>query len=164
MKKSPEEQRIIERMLPGVFCRDGFLGSDRRSLGEILDADNSKVIGLGVTHKQIAAVLEGVLDRSVAACGGPADVADGIVAEFHEAMGRIPCPFGDGVYHKGEVVLTDRSTGRSTNISMATNIECHFTPLSVHMIAEHGFYQGVGSAYRIEPDVICRLLGIVGAG
>ncbi len=154
MKKSPEDQRIIERMQPGVFCLDGFLGSDRRSLGEILDADNSIVIGLGVTHQQIAAVLEGVLDRAVAACGGPADVADGIVAEFHEAMGRIPCPFGDGVYHKGEVVLTDRETGN----------QYHFTPLSVHMIAEHGFYQGVGSAYRIEPDLTCSLLGIGSAG
>ncbi len=154
MKQSPEEQRIIERMQPGVFCLDGFLGSDRRSLPEILDADNSIVIGLGVTHQQIAAVLEGVLDRSVTACGGPADVADGVVAEFHEAMGRIPCPFGDGVYHKGEVVLADRSTDR----------EYHFTPLSVHMIAEHGFYQGIGSAYRIEPDLICSLLGIGSAG
>ena len=150
MKQSPEEQRIIERMQPGVFCLDGFLGSDRRSLGEILDRDNSAVIGLGTTHEWIAAALEGVLDRAVAACGLPVDVAEGLVAEFHEAMGRIPCPFGDGVYHKGEVVMTDRPTGR----------QYHFTPLSVHMIAAHGFFQGAGAQYRIEPEVICSLLGI----
>ena len=50
MKHTPDMQRVIERMKPGVLSLHGFLGADRRSLEEILDADASTVAGLGTTH------------------------------------------------------------------------------------------------------------------
>ncbi len=148
MKPSPDQQQIIERMQPGIFCLDGFLGSEHRSLGEILDADNSAVEALGVSHERIAAEMAKVLDRAAVACGGELCVGDHLTAVFHEAMGRIPSPFGDGMFPKGEVELTDERTGKTYR----------YTPLSVHMIAAHGFYQGRGGRYRIEPEAICQLL------
>ena len=36
MKREPRIQMIVERMGPGVLCRDGFLGGDGRRLEEIL--------------------------------------------------------------------------------------------------------------------------------
>lgn len=140
-------------MAPGVFCRDGFLGTDNRPLEDILDADRSAVESLGTTHERIAAGLAAILDAAMAAQGAEVSVGDGenLRAVYLEAMGRIPSPFGDGVWPKGEVELTDTRTGG----------KYFFTPLSVNLIAAHGFYQGRGSRYRIEPDAICRILGIV---
>ena len=145
--QDPDERKITDRMQPGVHSREGFLGSDRRSLGEILDADRAAVEALRVTNERLAAKLAGVMEKAMAACGAPIKVNDHLLAVFREAMGRIPSPFGDGVFAKGEVELTDTRTGQTIR----------FTPLSVHLIAAHGFYQGIGSRYRIEPATLCRV-------
>ena len=142
MKQTPQERILVGRMAPGVLCREGFLGPDARPLGEILDTDNSTVVGLDLTHERIAARLGAVLRRAVAALGTPVSVGEGLTAVHHEAMGRIPCPWGRcGTFAKGEVELADDLTGRTLR----------FTALSVHQIAEHGFYQGRGSRYRLDP-------------
>ena len=148
MKQSPQEKRITERMQPGVYSRDGFLGDDRRPLGEILEADRSATEALGVDCERIAEGLRSLLERAAAAGGASVQIGGSLAAEFHEAMGRIPCPFGDGVHPKGEVCVRDE-TGRTF----------HLTPLSIHMIGEHGFFQGLGSRYRVSPEDCCRLLG-----
>ena len=147
-KQSPREQRILGRMAPGVLGREGFLGSDKRPLSEILAADQSTVEGLGVTHELLAGKLRAVLTAAVRALGKPVDVEGDLAVVHREAMGRIPCPWGGcGVFAKGEVELIDRRSGGTLR----------FTPLSVHMIASHGFYQGRGSRYRLEPEELCRL-------
>ena len=149
MKRSPHIQRVVDRMAPGALCRDGFLGADRRPLEDILDTDNSTVVGLGLTHGQIADRLAEVVGAAVAGLGTPVRVGRGLSAAWHEARGRIPCPFpGDGTFPKGQVELTDETSGRTFL----------FTPLSVHLIARHGFYQGRGSRYRIDPDTLAALL------
>ena len=155
MKQIPEERKIAERMAPGVLCREGFLGADTRPLGEILDADNSTVAGLDLTHEQIAARLGEVLRQAVAGLGTTVRVGQGLTCIHREAMGRIPCPWGRcGTFPKGQAELTEAATGRTL---------C-FTPLSVHLIAAHGFYQGRGSRYRMEPDRLAPVLGMVEEG
>ena len=67
---------------------------------------------------------------------------------MHEVRGRIPCPFGGcGAFPKGEAELVDTKTGR----------RMRFTPLSVHMVREHGFYGGQGSRYRLDPKLVYDL-------
>jgi hypothetical protein len=152
MKLTPRERRIAERMAPGVLCREGFLAPDRRPLGEILAADASAVAALGTTHGELAAHLRAACEAARAALGREVPLAGGrLRAVFREAMGAIPCPWGDGRrLPKGEVEVTDPATGR----------RLLFTPLSVHLIAEHGFYQGRGSRYRVEPAEAARLFGL----
>jgi hypothetical protein len=149
MKLDPNEQRVMRRMAPGVYCREGFLGTDRRPLSVILDTDRSTLEGLGVTCEQIARRLGEILNAAIGALGAPVDVGEGLLAMYREAMGRIPSPFGDGVFPKGEVELTAPG-GRVFR----------FTPLSVDMIARHGFFQGWGGRYRLEPADIARALGL----
>lgn len=150
MYESPEETRLVDRMAPGVLSRTGFLGDDPRPLGEIIEADNSTVEGLETTHEQIAAKLGELLDAAMGTYGAPVEVGDRFRAVYREAKGMIPCPWaGCGRLPKGEAELTDRRTGRVLR----------FTPLSVHLIAEHGFYEGKGSRYRLEPEELARLLG-----
>lgn len=148
-KRSPLEQRIVDRMAPGALSGAGFLGSDSRPLSEILDADRSAVSGLGVTHELLAEKLRGLLAAAEEALGRPVDLGDGLTAVHHEAMGRIACPWGGcGVFAKGEFELAHERTGSKLCV----------TALSIHMIARHGFYQGRGSRYRLEPEALCRVL------
>ena len=149
MKREPRIQMIVERMGPGVLCRDGFLGGDGRRLEEILDADNSTVVGLGTTHVELAGKLEEVYERARAQLGRSVTVGEGITAVYGEAMGKIPCPWGGcGTFSKGQVELSDSASG--------TKSVC--TSLGVHMIRKHGFYGGRGSMYRMGPREIQRLL------
>ncbi len=150
MKRAPELQRIVERMAPGVLCRDGFLAADPRPLEEILDTDRSTVVGRGTTHEELADRLQDVYDRACAAFGAPVEVAQGMTAIFREVMGRIPSPWpGDGIFPKGDVELTtpDGETLR-------------FTALGIHLIRAHGFYQGRSSPYRLEPAALADLFGV----
>ena len=151
MKSSPQDDRIRANMAPGVLSRDGFLGHDKRPLSEIMQADEAVVGDMGLTHQAIARRLDEVLQDAMAGYGSPVQVGPNLTATWIEAMGRIPCPFAGGhVFPKGQVELVDRQTGRAY---------C-FTPLTVHMIGEHGFYQGLGSQYRLDPREIVALLGI----
>jgi hypothetical protein len=149
MKLSPAEQKILKRMAAGVLCREGFVGADTRPLQEILDTDRSTVERLGCTHEQLADRLRRVCEAAMAGLGTPVLVEDGrLTAEYREAMGYIPCPWADAARRpKGEVEITDPRTGRS--------LVC--TPLSVHLIEAHGFYQGRGSRYRLEPADVAAL-------
>ena len=150
MKQSPQQQRIIERMAPGVLCREGFLGAETRQLWEILQSDDATVRDLGLSHQQIAEVLERALAAAIGALGRPVEFGRGLRLLHREGMGRIACPWGGcGVFPKGEVELT-APAGRVIR----------FTQLSIHMIAEHGFYQGRGGRYRLEPEQLAGVLNI----
>lgn len=138
----------MQRMAPGVLCREGFLGTDPRPLSEILDTDRSTVAGLEVPRERFGEKLEEVLKAAMASFGAPVSIEGALTAVYREAMGRIPCPWGlCGVFPKGEVELKDSRTGEILL----------FSPLSVHLVAKHGFFQGRGSRYRMEPEVLRRI-------
>jgi hypothetical protein len=161
MKRDPRIQRVIERMKSGVLSRDGFLGPDPRPLEEILDADRSAIAAVGATPEELAARLQGIFDQARAALGTPVRIGERLVATHREAMGRIPCPFGSaqgrpwggcGTFPKGEVELADTATGETLLL----------TALGVHMAGKHGFYNGRGTRYRLEPATLERLLRLLG--
>jgi hypothetical protein len=153
MKLPPHLQTVVDRMRPGVLCREGFLGDDDRPLPEILDSDDAEVESLGLSHERIAAELQKVLEAARGGFETPVRVGEHLVAVHREAMGPIPSPWSEGrVFSKGEVELTDEQSGRVFR----------FTPLSIHLIAAHGFYEGRGSRYRLEPAEIAEVLDIAG--
>jgi len=144
---------VLGNMAAGVLSRERFLGRDGRPLSEILDTDNAAVEELGVTHERIAQRLEEILRIATAGLGRPASVGPHQTAAYHEAMGRIACPWGAcGVFAKGEVELAD---ARDPSV-------LRFTPLSIHLIRAHGFYQGRGSRYRVSPRKLVRRLDMQG--
>jgi hypothetical protein len=151
MKKTPEEERVLERMAPGVLSKDGFLGGDVRPLADIIAADSRAVERLGLSHERIASELDRIYDTVSRQLGRPVELDDNLTGVYRESMGRIPSPWpGEGVFHKGEVEVTDSLSDR----------KLRFTPLSIHLIREHGFYQGRGSPYRLDPLVVSEMLGI----
>ena len=150
VKQSPELDAVEKEMRR--LGTGSFLGADPRRLGEILDADNSLVVSLDTTHERIASVLEEITREAKRALGDPVEPKPGLTVHSEEARGKVPCPWRDPgmIFQKGRIVLKDEKTGEVLV----------WTELSVHMIRVHGFYQGLGSPYRLEPAVLKRILNL----
>lgn len=150
MKLSPEEQERIKLFSPSKFSADGFLGNDTRQLSEIIAEDEEMVSSLATTCEEIADHLESVFNKAESTFGDPVEIKPGINATFHEARGKIPSPFrGDGVFQKGETVITDSTSNTGIVI----------TRLGIDLIRRHHFFQGRGSRYRIEPELVLTYCG-----
>jgi hypothetical protein len=150
MKQSPQLQAAQARMAPGVLTMDGFLGTDPRDLGEILEDDEGAVRRLGLAHEALAAALHRLTQRAIGGFGAP--VVDGPFELCAcEAMGVLPCPFGEPGLHP-KAVIEARRTDTGERLS--------WTALQVHLIRAHGFYEGRGSPFRLEPPTLARFLGL----
>lgn len=135
----------------GVISRDGFLGADTRSVEEIIKADGATLCRLGLTADRVAAELGRLVRIAMDSCGLRVKVGEHLTVFCREAMGRIPCPWSDGEWFvKGEVEVSDDRDGRSIRVS----------PLSVHLIGAHGFFQGQGSKFRLEIEPLARMLDL----
>jgi hypothetical protein len=142
MKQTADMDRIQARMQPGVIARDGFLGEDTRRLADILDDDEAAVNRLGLDHARLAARLRELRDAGTRGLGEPIRVPPHYEVRVEGVRGKLPCPFGhEGVFPKTNTRVKNLETGR----------EIMFTDLGLHMIEAHGFYEGRGSAFRLDP-------------
>lgn len=151
MKESPSDKDLREKLGPSKFSGDGFLGNDARPVREIISTDLAILESMGINPERISTRLNEIYDKAVKSFGAEVKITTDIYATFHESMGKIPSPFpGEGVFSKGEVALKNKKNG----------YEIIITPLSIHLIKTHGFFQGKGSRYRIEPDKAADIPGI----
>lgn len=142
MKLSPEEQRLVHNLKPSKFSKDGFLGSDTRSLEEIIADDLRTLKKAGVAKELLARTLKDTYQKAKDAFGAEIEIIKNVKAVFHESMGRIPSPFcKDGLFEKGEAVVTDS----------AGNLSLVITSLGINLIEKHDFFQGRGCRFRIDP-------------
>ena len=151
MKQTVQLQQIQERMRPGVITRDGFLGEDRRNLVDILDTDDAEVKRLGLSHEDVAARMIELRDAGARGLGEFIEVAPHYEVRVESVRGKLPCPFGDrGIFPKTNVTVRNRGLDRET----------FYTDLHIHMILAHGFYEGAGSALRLDPAVLAETLDV----
>lgn len=148
MKANPADKMIRDRLEPGALSLDGFLGSDTRSIQDIIAADSGVVVAAELTTEQLGAFLEEMHVMADQGWEGNVAMYDGrIQVRGVEHMGSIPCPFACGEScHKAMI-----------EVSKDGVCILRFTPLDAHMIAKHGFFEGKGSEYRIEPEGLIDL-------
>jgi hypothetical protein len=140
---------IQRDMRPGVITRDGFLGHDRRLLIDILDADDSEVKRLGQTHASIAACMKKFRKAGQAGLGETIRVEPHFEVRVDSVRGKLPCPFHhEGVFQKTNITVANTRNGRTIT----------YTDLNVHMIETHGFYEGSGSPFRLDPADLVAVL------
>jgi hypothetical protein len=151
MKQTVELRKAQERMAPGVITRDGFLGTDSRNLVDILIADDADAKRLGVAHRTIASRMIALRDAGMRGLGEYIDAEGHFEVRVDSVRGKLPCPFGDpGVFPKTNVSVRNTKLGR----------EILYTDLSIHMIYAHGFYEGRGNPFRLEPRDLVEVLEI----
>jgi hypothetical protein len=151
MKQTVQMQEIQNSMKPGVIVRDGFLGTDARNLVDILTDDEAGVARLGLTHRGIADRMVALRDAGAAGLGEFIDVPPRFEVRVDSVRGKLRCPFGDpGIFPKTNTTVRNTRLGR----------EITYTDLHIHMIGSHGFYEGKGSQFRLEPGDLAEVLEV----
>ncbi|MDD4016538.1 MAG: hypothetical protein PHV28_01220 [Kiritimatiellae bacterium] len=151
MKQSVEYNIIQNNMQPGAITRDGMLGHDRRNLRDIIETDDAAVRRLGLTHISIAARMRELRDAGREGLGENVTVSGRFDVRVDSVRGKLPCPFRhEGLFDKEFVEILNRDTGARMT----------FSTLNIHMIEEHGFYEGLGSPFRLDPDLLASVLGL----
>jgi len=149
MNKKNSLDALEQILRQASATREGFLGPDERSLSAILRADDEAVRRRGLTHARIAQRLLGLRQAGWEGLGEPVRVPPHFEVCVDAARGKLSCPFGDpGSFAK--VNITVRSLERGTEIT--------FTDLNIHLIAAHGFYEGRGAPFRLEPGQLMDVL------
>ena len=149
MKQTVDMQRVQDDMRPGRISHTGFLGHDRRLLIEILDGDDAEVKRLGQTHAALAARMRSLRESGRGGLGEAVSVAPHFEVRVDGVPGVLACPFHHaGRFPKVNTTVTNMRSGRKVT----------YSDLSIHLIAEHGFYQGAGSPFRLDPAELMAVL------
>lgn len=151
MKQTVQMSRIQDIMKPGIITRDGFLGTDSRNLVDILDDDDAEVKRMGLTHQQIANRMLELRDAGIRGLGNLISVEPYYEVRVDSVRGKLPCPFGDpGIFPKTNITIVNLKKKR----------EILYTDLHIHIIGSHGFYEGKGSPFRLDPRDLVDILEI----
>ncbi len=151
MRQSPALQQIQNNMAPGAYTAHGFLGDDQRNLIDIIKSDEQLVAKLGVTHKQIASKMKEMTKMGIKTPDVPVIVQGKYEVLVDDHRGFIPCPFADNV----------KEIKRNTQVrNLASNDIVYWSDLNIHMIEQHGFYEGNGSIFRNDPTTLFSVLGL----
>lgn len=151
MRQSPEFQSIQNNMIPGALSAHGFLGDDKRNLADILMEDDNTVKGFGLEHQFIAEKMQYYTQIGKKGLGTPVKAEGKYEITVEEYMGLISCPFKDD-YHSPKINTTLKV--------IETGITITWTDLNLHMIGSHGFYEGKGSFFRVDPAEVIKILEV----
>jgi hypothetical protein len=150
MKKSPQTQQLEDMLHSSQIVSGGFYGDDPRDLSEIIDRDDAEVAALGTTLGELAVKMRAITAEATRGLGLWVDLPGGKRAKIDEAKGQLICPWPDDEFrcNKRVTTLENETTGETV----------FWTDLSIHLIEAHGFFEGRGSVFRIEPGHLIRLL------
>jgi hypothetical protein len=149
VKQTPELDRVQEKMKPGVLTLKGFLGYDDRKLADILKSDRELVNELNISVDELCNKLQDLADRGADLMEREVEV-DGFMIKVRDDRGKIPSPWGDGLFEKGDVELRDPES----------DVKLKWNKLTLRLIKVHGFFGGKGSEYRIDPAIAKKLLNL----
>jgi hypothetical protein len=149
MKQTPREDIIQQKMQPGVITMNGFLGTDDRHYHDIISDDELTLSTLQLTADQIADRLEYFTRASVSSYMGPIIIDEIYEVETEIYRGKLPCPFAHPGIHRKTIT-------KLYNMSNHTSLQ--WTTLNIHLIRAHHFFEGKGSAFRLEPAEIAKTL------
>ncbi len=142
MKESPQARKLDRILRSSKLVAGGFMGNDARSAAEVIDADVAELSKLAFTTEQLASRMQEITDRAKGGLGTWVTRDDKRQAMVEEAKGPAICPWP----HPGRCVK------RVTTVERLDSGETiRWSDLNIHLIAEHSFFEGRGSAFRIEP-------------
>lgn len=151
MKPNPKEQAVLENLEGGKLAKDGFLGDDPRPPQEIIRDDLAELEAAGLSQQDVAARMRALTKKGLEGLGSPME-ANGYQLTVEDYMGWMSCPFRDN----------RRAAKRVTHAQLlATGETMTWSDMSIHLIDAHGFFQGIGSPYRLEPLLLAKFLKLL---
>ena len=149
MKQSPEMDNLEAVLRSSKLVAGGFMGSDRPSVCEIIEEDRRRLADAGLSCAELAVNMREITDAAKRQLGGCVKVSDRLEAWVEEAKGVLVCPWP----HSGGIL---KRTTTVRNVETGESIT--WSDLNIHLIEEHGFFEGRGSAMRLEPGEIVKLI------
>ena len=151
MKQTPEFDYIQEMLKPGKITKDGFLGTDKRKLIDIINDDEAEVLRHNLTNKEIADKMIYFRESGKKGLGDFCTVDKDFEVKVDIFRGKLTNPFNKKhLVRKTQIIV----------INKKLNQEIIFTGMNIEMIRDHGFYEGKGAVYRLEPEYIIKILDI----
>jgi hypothetical protein len=115
----------------------------------VIDADAGELSKLGLTKEQVAERRQEITQVAISGLGSWVQVGGDLEGKVDEAKGWLVCPWP----HKGKLAK------RITIVKVIeTGETIRWSDLNIHLIGEHGFFEGKGSDFRIEPREIVRII------
>jgi hypothetical protein len=147
MKQTQQEKEIEMKMQPGVLTLKGFLGSDTRHIHDIIEEDERTLQKIGKSREELAERMRYFTNLAFETYDNSITVDMQFEVEYSSVRGKMVCPFPEpGTYQKGFILFRN----------IKKNIRLKWTPLSIHMIEKHGFFEGKGSESRLEPELLAE--------
>ena len=125
------------------------MGTDTRDVNQIIDDDLAVLTGFGITAEQLAQRMRIITEKAEPGLGTWVKIDDNLRAMTIGAKGALTCPWPHpGRFNK--IVTTAERIDSGQNL--------RWSDLSIHLIEEHGFFQGKGSTFRLEPDKLIKVI------
>jgi len=142
-------EKLEDLLRSSQLVAGGFLGHDTRPIEEIIEADAAALEHLGVSPADLAGRMKDLAARARAGLGSFVPVDATLQVACDDNRGLLICPGGDGTRHNKTVTTARRTdTGKTVR----------WSDLSAHLIGCHGFFQGRGSPFRIEPADLVEVI------
>ena len=149
MKQSLDMIKLDEVLRSSRLVDGGFMGDDHRAVTEVIDADAALLSKADVSLKRLAGRMQEITDMAIKGLGTQIVIDQRLSAKVDEAKGAVVCPWPHTAnFAKRVTTVTQRDTGKSIR----------WSDLSIHMIREHGFFEGIGSSFRLEPNELIEIL------
>jgi hypothetical protein len=149
MKKSPQQERLEHRLKASKFSGTGFLGSDSRSVEEIIEADAIELQKAGKTCEDVGNRMQEITNLARKGLGDWVQIDDTLKARVDDSRGVIPCPWAHGVRCLKNITTVQR---------IDTGMTMQWSELNTHLIKAHGFFEGKGAQFRLEPRELIAMI------
>jgi hypothetical protein len=122
--------------------RGNYLRGDDRPLSRILEEDAAEVTRLGMDLEEVTSKMKRLYDLGRKGFGDTVIVDEIFEVTVREERGILACPWGDQfAAPKATVTAVNLTNGKTLTYSI----------LGWHLIRSYGFFQGMGSPFRIDP-------------
>jgi len=150
MRQSPRDKKLEEVLRSTQLVAGGFMGSDPRHPIEVIEQDIIALEEAGMTTTRLSQRMKELTEIATPRLGNWIDCALGkLRVKSEDFKGALVCPWPHpGTFDKRITTVEHLETGQQAT----------WTDLNIHMIAEHGFFEGKGAFFRIEPAEIVSIL------
>jgi len=149
MKQSLEEKKLDLMLRSSRLVAGGFMGADKRDVAAVITEDLGTLNRLGIDNKKLAERMLALTTLSKPVLGGWVSASENLRVKSEDYKGFLVCPWPHGGRFDKRITTVERSDIRKS---------ISWSDLNMHLIAEHGFFEGAGSAYRLEPRELFELL------
>ena len=149
MKESPNDIKLEEMLRSSKLVHDGFMGTDTRKPLEVIETDRAAVLRAGYNCAQLSRRMAELTNLSKLALGGWVDVNENLRVRSEDYKGYMVCPWPhSGRFDKRVTFLERVRDGKTIS----------WTDMNIHLIGEHGFFEGKGAMYRLEPEELIAMI------